>query len=169
MRSPSFAGLSSPGLTPHLSAAGCAPALRSRRDRRSAFTLLEIMIALAILGMLVAVLITNVGKSLDTAKVGTAKVFVQDSMKTPLLTYKIQIGNYPTTEQGLQALVAAPPTVADRWAGPYVDLTGGKLPLDPWNNPYQYAYPGVHNKDGYDLWSMGPNGKSGDEDDIGNW
>jgi general secretion pathway protein G len=127
------------------------------------------MIVLAILGMLVALTISKLGGSLDQASVGTAKIFVQDSMKAPLLTYKIQMGSYPTTEQGLQALVTAPAAVADRWSGPYVELTNGKLPLDPWKNPYQYSCPGTHNKDGYDLWSMGPDGKSGTDDDIGNW
>jgi general secretion pathway protein G len=168
MPSPSIAGLFP--AEPAAPAAGTPlTAGRPRRSRRSAFTLLEIMIALAILGMLVAVMISKLGGSLDQASIGTAKIFVQDSMKAPLLTYKIQVGSYPTTEQGLQALVSAPAAVADRWTGPYVELTAGKLPLDPWKNPYQYACPGIHNKDGYDIWSMGPNGKSGDEDDIGNW
>ncbi len=88
-------------------------------------------------------------------------------MKTPLVTYRLQMGAYPSTDEGLQALLAAPTGKADRWRGPYVE--GNKIPPDPWGEPYQYKCPGVHNKDGYDLWSKGPDKTDGTDDDIGNW
>ena len=78
------------------------------------------------------------------------------------------MGDYPSTAEGLAALIAAPADKADRWHGPYVE-NNKKLPLDPWKHDYKYAYPGTHNKDGYDLWSTGPDGVDGTPDDIGNW
>ena len=81
------------------------------------------------------------------------------------MSYKLAIGKYPSTEEGLNALLNAPESAGDRWKGPYVR----SLPLDPWGNPYQYRYPAQKSKDGYDVWSMGPDGQNETEDDIGNW
>jgi general secretion pathway protein G len=130
------------------------------------FTLLEIIVVIGILSILATLVITNLTKSLENSRVSVAKLFVSESMKTALTTYKIQMGDYPSTEEGLNALMAAPASKADRWQGPYID---GKMPLDPWGHPYQYRYPGTKNKIGYDLWSMGPDGVDGTDDDIGNW
>jgi len=152
----------------------CSPPVDSARrprrlDLRSAFTLVEILIALAILGMLVAVSVSKLDTIFGNAKGNVAKMFVSQELKTPLTTYRIDMGDYPTTEQGLGALYVAPANTADRWHGPYAEGNGGKVPLDPWNNPYHYVYPGVHNKGGYDLWSSGPDGVDGNDDDIKNW
>src|SRR3954471_12734534 len=123
-----------------------------RRTRHSeAFTLLEILAVLAIIGLLAGLAITNVDKIFGGAQVSTVQLFVKESMKTSLTTYRIHMGDYPTTSEGLQALITPPSTKADRWHGPYIQT--GKLPVDPWGEPYQYAYPGTHNKGGYDLWS----------------
>jgi general secretion pathway protein G len=134
-----------------------------RRAAR-AFTLLEILIALAILGLLVGLAVADLGGIFDNSRVSAAKIFVQDGIKTPLFTYKMAMGSYPSTSDGLQALVTAPGSNADNWRGPY--LQDGKLPLDPWQQPYQYACPGTHNKNSYDVWSKGPPDKPSD---IGNW
>jgi general secretion pathway protein G len=134
-----------------------------RRAAR-AFTLLEILIALAILGLLVGLVVVDLGKNFSDSQAAVAKLFVQDSIKTPLFSYKMRMGSYPSTSEGLQALVTAPSSNADNWGGPY--LADGKLPLDPWNQPYQYACPGTHNTTGYDVWSKGPPDKP---TDIGNW
>ncbi|HVW21796.1 MAG TPA: type II secretion system major pseudopilin GspG [Opitutaceae bacterium] len=151
-----------------LALAPCSSSLsRRRRSASSAFTLLEILIALAILGMLVALSITKLGSVFGGAQSDTAKLFVDDSMKTALTTYRIQVGDYPSTEEGLAALVTPPSGKEDRWHGPYIDAKS--VPLDPWKHPYKYAYPGTHNKDGYDLWSTGPDGIDGTADDVGNW
>jgi general secretion pathway protein G len=145
--------------------------LRSRARRQtvrySGFTLLEILVVLAIIGLLAGLAITNVDKIFGGAQGTTAQLFVRESMKTSLTTYRIHMGDYPSTSDGLQALATRPANKGDRWHGPYIE--GGKLPLDPWGEPYQYAYPGNRNKGGYDLWSKGADKQSGTEDDIGNW
>jgi general secretion pathway protein G len=141
--------------------------LRSTRRGAAGFTLLEILVVLAIIGLLAGLAITNVDKIFGGAQGSTAQLFVRESMKTSLTTYRIHMGDYPSTSEGLQALISRPANRADRWNGPYIE--GGKLPLDPWGEQYQYAYPGNRNKTSYDLWSKGPDKQSGSEDDIGNW
>jgi len=81
--------------------------------------------------------------------------------------YRINLKEFPTTEQKLQALREPPADLEDedQWNGPYLNK---EIPLDPWGNEYQYASPGSHNGD-YDIWSWGPDGQDGTEDDIGNW
>ena len=143
------------------------PAASRRPFRSNGFTLLEILVVLAIIGLLAGLAITNVDKIFGGAQVDTTRMFVNQTMKTSLTTYRIHMGNYPTTSEGLQALVAAPSARAERWNGPYVE--GGRLPLDHWGEQYQYANPGTHNKDSYDLWSKGPDKQTGTADDIGNW
>lgn len=142
--------------------------LRAGGSLRSskAFTILEVLVVLFILGMLVTVLFRNADRIIGQGSESVAKIFVGESIRTPLVTYRMHMGSYPTTEQGLQALITAPSTNADRWRGPY--LEGGKLPLDPWNNPYQYRYPGVKNPESYDVYSFGPDGVDSDQN-IGNW
>ncbi|MBL9188200.1 MAG: type II secretion system major pseudopilin GspG [Opitutaceae bacterium] len=140
----------------------------SRRAARTrGFSLLEILVVLAIMGLLVGLVINNVGGSFDSARVGTAQLFVRESIKTPLVSYQIHMGDFPTTAEGLQALVARPAAKGEKWFGPYI-TEAGKL-NDPWGEPYQYAYPGTHNKGRYDIWSKGPDKQTGTADDIGNW
>ncbi len=122
---------------------------------------------LAIIGLLAGLAITNVDKIFGGAQMSTVSLFVKESMKTPLTSYRIHMGDYPSTSDGLQALITRPASKGDKWFGPYIE--GGKIPLDPWTEPYQYAYPGTKNKGGYDLWSKGPDKQSGTADDIGNW
>ncbi len=139
-----------------------------RRVRPSAgFTLLEILVVLAIIGLLAGLAITNVDKIFGGAQVSTVRLQVRDSMRTSLTSYRINMGDYPSTSDGLQALIAAPGSKAEKWHGPY--LEPAKIPEDPWGEPLQYAYPGSKNKSGYDVWSKGPDKQSGTADDIGNW
>lgn len=138
-----------------------------RRASRRGFTLLEIMIAIAILGMLVALGVANLDTIFGGAQAKTAHLFVNESIKLPLTTYRIQMGDYPSTAEGLQALITPPANRADQWHGPY--LNDAKLPVDPWGEPYVYRYPGVKNKTGYDVFSKGPDKTEGTKDDIGNW
>ena len=121
---------------------------------------------LLILGLLAGLAITNVDKIFGGAQVDTTRLFVNQSMKLPLSAYRASMGDYPSTADGLQALASPPATRAERWKGPYIE---GRVPLDPWNEPYQYVYPGQRNKGGYDLWSKGPDKQTGTEDDIANW
>ncbi len=129
--------------------------------------MLELLVVLAILGLLAGLAISNVNGIFGGAQVSTADLFVKQSMKTSLFSYRAHMGSYPSTAEGLAALIAPPADKADRWHGPYIE--GGKVPLDPWGEPYQYRYPGTHNKDGYDLYSKGPDKLDGTDDDVGNW
>jgi general secretion pathway protein G len=136
-------------------------------SKRRGFTLIEILVVIAIIALLAGLTIANVGKLFGGSQEDIARLFVTQSMKTPLVTYRFQMGAYPSTDEGLQALFTAPSGKADRWRGPYV-ADGTKFPiLDPWLQPYQYAAPGTHNKDSYDLWSKGPPDKQ--DGQIGNW
>ncbi len=141
--------------------------LRRRAPRTRGFTLLEIMVVLAILGLLVGLAVTNLDKIFGGAQEKVAHTFVTTSLSAPLMTYRMDMGGYPSTAEGLAALCTAPQSAASRWNGPYI--IDGKIPLDPWNEPYQYAFPGKHNPKSYDLWSKGPDKQDGTADDIGNW
>lgn len=136
---------------------------------RSAFTLLEILVTLAIIGLLAGLAITNSDKIFGQSQEAVARIFVRDSLKTSLTRYRIDLGEYPSTAEGLNALLVAPANKAERWRGPYAEPPGGKLPLDPWGEPYRYRFPGTKNKGGYDLYSTGSDKADGTEDDIGNW
>ena len=138
-----------------------------RRDARRGFTLLEIMIALAILGLLVGLAVTNLDTIFGGAQGKTAHLFVNESIKLLLTSYRIQMGDYPNTAEGLQALITPPAARADQWRGPY--LQDAKLPVDPWGDPYVYRYPGTRNKTSFDVFSKGPDRTEGTKDDIGNW
>jgi general secretion pathway protein G len=139
------------------------------RARRAAFTLFEILIVVALIALLAGVAVMNADKIFGQNQEQIARIFVKQSLDVPLTSYKIALGGYPTTEEGIQALVTAPGSNAERWRGPYIKTDGGKLPTDPWGTPYLYRYPGTHNTDRYDVWSAGPDRKEGTADDIGNW
>mgnify|MGYP001127040337 CR=1 FL=1 len=134
-----------------------------RRLKRG-FSLIEMLIVIALIAMLAGLVVTNLDKLFGGGQEKIARIFVKESIKAPLFQFRTDMGNYPTTEQGLQALYTAPSGAGDRWRGPYVE----ELPRDPWENPYQYRSPGERNPDKYDIWSLGPDGKKSD-DDIGNW
>lgn len=136
--------------------------------REAAFTLLEILLVVVIIGMLVTVAAVKIGGVSDKAKL-TATQRQIDAYKTALGVYELDNGFYPTTEQGLNALISQPssPPVPQNWKGPYLDPP--VLRKDPWGRDYIYRYPGQKIPNGYDLFSPGRNGVEGDEDDIGNW
>ena len=140
-----------------------------KSSRTAAFTLLEILVVLAIIGLLAGLAVSNSDKIFGHSQEAVAKIFVRDSLKTSLVRYRIDLGDYPSTAEGMLALLSAPANKGDRWRGPYIDSPGNKLPVDPWGEPYQYRYPGTKNKGGYDLFSKGPDKVEGSDDDIGNW
>ncbi|NOX55565.1 MAG: prepilin-type N-terminal cleavage/methylation domain-containing protein [Planctomycetes bacterium] len=175
----------------------------SRRQRRRAgFTLVELLIVMAILVLLVSLVGPRLLGSKKKADIGAAKTQI-GLFEAALERFALDMGRFPTTEEGLQALItppssegldagltgtgamndlgtsdlgAAPGTsstgasssAASKWDGPY--LRKNEIPLDPWGNPYQYEYPPTHGTgDQPDIWSLGPDGQDGTDDDITNW
>ncbi len=134
-----------------------------------AFTLIEILIVVTIIGLLAGVLFKGLGGAQDAAQIKIAGIAVRSSMKLPLERYKMDMGSYPSTAEGLNSLLVVPGNAAGSWRGPYMDDEGGKVQLDPWHEPFQYRFPGSKNKMKYDLFSKGPDKTEGTEDDIGNW
>lgn len=134
--------------------------------KKRGFTILEILIVLAVIGMLVALGVSQADKILGQSQEDVARIWVNETIKVPLTSYRIHMGSYPTTEEGLQALLRAPANRADRWRGPYIG--GNQVPTDPWGNPYQYRFPGSRNEGSYDVYSFGPDGVDSDQN-IGNW
>jgi general secretion pathway protein G len=129
-----------------------------------AFTLVEIMLVVAILGVLAALVIPRIAGESEHTREIAARSDITGGIKTALDHYNVDMGTYPAS---LQDLLAQPSRNAANWRGPYLDPA--VLPKDPWKNLYLYTYPGKHSTVSYDLWSAGPDGKSGDADDIGNW
>lgn len=126
---------------------------RSKQPRNQGFTLIELLVVLAILGMLAAIAVPQVLKYLGRAKDDVVKVQVQ-SLGTSLDLFLLDVGRYPTDQEGLQALVTPPPGL-NRWHGPYVTKQASLI--DPWGRPYVYHQPGQQGGD-YDLYSLGPDG-----------
>ena len=131
------------------------------RNRRRAFTLVELMLVVTIIGILAALVIPRIAGRSEQARVTAAHADIFGGIKTALDAFEVDNGYYPKSLQDL----LQQPSNAKNWHGPYLD----KMPEDPWGNPYVYVYPGRHNSGSYDLYSTGPDGKAGDEDDIGNW
>lgn len=140
--------------------------------RRRGFSLIEIMAVVIIIGLLVALVGVNVTGQMDSARVKTAEAQI-DRLEGALEFYRMDNAMYPTTEQGLEALIQEPTTPPEpRRYQPDGYLQRKALPLDPWGEPYQYRSPGEHNPRGFDLWSYGSDrspGGEGDAADIGNW
>ena len=130
---------------------------RYRRHREAGFTLIEILIALVLLGLLATIAYPQVIKFLEK-KADIAKVQIE-SLKSGLDFYRLDVGRYPTQEEGLNALVAAPAN-QQRWNGPY--LKSRQMPVDPWGRPYIYRVPSRQGQ-AYDLLSLGADGVEGGE------
>ncbi len=136
--------------------------------RRHGFTLLEVMVVVVILGILAALVVPKIISRPDEARAIAARQDIASLMQA-LKLYRLDNQRYPTTEQGLQALVAQPTSapLAPNWkAGGYIE----RLPKDPWGNPYRYLNPGVHGElDVYSTGADGAPGGEGNDADIGSW
>ena len=141
--------------------------IKINRSLSAAFTLVEIMVVVIIIGILAATIIPQFIGTTQDAKISAAKSQVSE-LESAVERFYVQMDRYPTAEEGLKALVEAPAGDEQKWRGPYIKT----LRNDPWGNPYQYAAPGTHNPNSYDIWSRGADGKDGGEGpnaDIGNW
>lgn len=138
------------------------------RVKSRGFTLIELMVVVVIIGLLAAVVVPRVVGRGEEAKIAAARLQIKE-IEAALDLYRLDNGFYPTTEQGLKALVERPTTepIPRNWReGGYMK----KVPLDPWGNPFVYRCPGDHGE--YDLFSMGADGREGGEGsgkDITNW
>jgi general secretion pathway protein G len=139
-----------------------APARRHRPQH--AFTLIELLLVLVILGVLAAIVVPKFAGRTEQARLTAAQTQI-GTFGTALDAFEVDNGYYPKGRNGLQDLVAAPRD-AQNWKGPYMK---NEIPLDPWGNPYIYDCPGKHSPSGYDLMSMGPDGREGGDDDITSW
>lgn len=133
---------------------------RSQRPSRAAFTLLEIMVVVIILGVLAATIIPQFVGTTQEAKVGAAKAHIAE-LEAALERFQVHMDRYPTQDEGLSVLEKAPATDASKWRGPYIK----KLRPDPWGNPYQYRRPGTRHANSFDLWSRGADNADGGEGD----
>ncbi|MCF7984173.1 MAG: type II secretion system major pseudopilin GspG [Thiohalocapsa sp.] len=137
----------------------------NRKRANGGFTLVELLVVLAILGLLAGLVGPQVMKFLGSSKTKTAALQVEDLAAT-LDLYRLELGRYPSTSEGLQALVQDPGV--SNWNGPY--LKKSQVPKDPWGNEYQYRSPGQNGP--FDVWSLGADGQEGGEgenQDIRSW
>lgn len=139
-----------------------------RRRRREGFTLIEVLLVLVILVILGSLVGIQIRSAQKKGLVNAAKAQI-GMFETPLESYMVDMGQYPSSSAGLEALRSSPAEAAgqtSKWQGPYLQKA---VPPDPWGRAYQYVCPGRHNTDRFDVWSTGPDGADGTDDDIGNW
>jgi len=139
---------------------------RKSKRRSAGFTLIELLVVLVILGLLAAIAAPRAVRYLGGAKSDAAKLQIE-SLGAALDLYKLDVGRYPSSSEGLEALVEAPSST-ERWNGPYTK--GNTVPLDPWGYPYVYEFPGENGA--YDLFSLGADnaeGGEGEDRDITSW
>lgn len=136
------------------------------RHRQAAFSLIEIMVVVVILGILAATIIPKFIGSTHDAKVSTARSNIA-TLESAVERFYIHMDRYPTNEEGLDVLVNPPSGEQEQWRGPYIEM----LRPDPWGVPYRYNTPGNHGRS-YEIWSQGADkadGGEGEAADIGNW
>ena len=145
--------------------------MQKERQGEKGFTLLEILAVLALLAFILTMVAPNIVNNLQKGQISAAKSQI-NATKSVLNSYYIDNSTYPTTEQGLKALIEKPttPPIPENWSGPY--LQDNKLPLDPWGKELKFISPGSHNPQSYDLFSLGKDnaeGGTGANADLGNW
>lgn len=136
-----------------------------KRNKNTGFSLIELLLVLVILAVLASVIVPKFAGRGEEAKVTKVGVDIS-AIGAALDMFEIDNDRYPTTTEGLKALIDKPAN-ADGWEKPY--LSKMEVPKDPWGNEYSYRYPGQHNEYSFDLYSAGPDGRTGTDDDITNW
>jgi general secretion pathway protein G len=131
---------------------------------KKGFTLIEIMLVVIIIGALVAMVMPRLTGRGEQARSAAAEADIRSNIATALKLYELDNGNFPTTEEGLGALLTKPSSAAT-WNGPNLE----KKPIDPWGREYKYKSPGEHRPADYDLFSLGKDGVEGTADDVKNW
>lgn len=131
-------------------------------QKKQGFTLIELMLVVIIIGALVAMVMPRLTGRGEQARVAAATADIQANISTGLKLYELDNGSFPSTPEGLTALLSKPSSAAN-WRGPYLE----KKPVDPWGRAYQYKSPGEHRAD-YDLYSLGKDGIES-ADDVKNW
>jgi len=143
--------------------------MKNRKDgsrRRGGFTLVEVLLVLVILVVIGSLAATAIIPRQRAAYINAAKTQIR-AFKGPLGAYRLDMGDYPTGQDGLHALRMMPCNAGQgQWQGPYLDRD---VPLDPWRRPYNYMYPGQHDPESPDISSAGPDGIVGTQDDINSW
>jgi general secretion pathway protein G len=139
-------------------------ALQNKLGSRSGFTLVELLLVLVILATLAAIVVPKFSGRTEQARVTAAQTQISN-FGVALDSFEVDCGFYPKGKSGLQDLVTQPRDAAN-WHGPYIK---GEIPKDPWGQEYVYECPGKHNDKSYDIMSMGPDGRTGGDDDICNW
>jgi general secretion pathway protein G len=133
------------------------------RKKERGFTLVELLLVLVILATLAAIVVPKFAGRSEQARETAASTQISN-FEIVLDAFEVDNGTYPKGSKGLADLVEKP-SYAQDWRGPYMK----EIPLDPWGNEYVYEFPGKHNDNGYDLYSLGPDGRAGGDDDICNW
>lgn len=130
------------------------------------FTLIELMLVIIIMGVLAAMVVPRMAGRSEQARIARVEADIISNIPLSLDLYELDNGTYPSTEQGLKALLMKPTGIPEpvNWNGPYLK----RKPVDPWGSPYQYRYPAAHEGVDYDLYSLGPD-KIESDDDITNW
>jgi len=136
--------------------------------KNNGFTMIEIMLVVIIIGILAAMVIPNIAGRGEQARLTAARVDIESNLTTALDMYELDNGRYPSTSQGLQALIKEPTSspTPNNWNGSY--LKKKKPPVDPWGQEYVYVSPGAHNTNEFDLSSLGADGVES-SDDVTNW
>ena len=136
----------------------------TRKDMRAGFTLIELLLVLVILGVLAAIVVPKFTGRSEQARIAAARTDIANLAKMFAL-FEQDTGRYPSSDEGFAALLVAPSSVTN-WQGPYIKRNA--VPVDPWGRNYVYRFPGQQNVNGYDIFSLGPDGREGN-DDIDNW
>lgn len=137
-----------------------------RLGSKGGFTLIELLLVMVILTVLAAVVVPKFTKRSEQARITAANTDISN-LEVALDAFEVDMGRYPTSTEGMKALVDEPSGAkASSWKGPYIKRG---IPNDPWGNQYIYTIPGKHNTYGFDLYSYGPDGQDGGDDDIDNW